>query len=94
MSTIEIILAVAIFLLLLGTWDNSGRIDQLQRRIACERLADKYGSPPAPLIKTDPYKAHSIRLMAEKDEEIKNLKAEIKNIKSELDHALEELSKK
>jgi len=31
MSTIEIILAVAIFLVLLGTWDNSGRIDQLQR---------------------------------------------------------------
>lgn len=34
MSTIEIILAVAVFLILLGTWDNSGRIDRLQRQKA------------------------------------------------------------
>ena len=38
MNTIEIILAVAILLVLLGTWDNSGRIDQLQRRVIAQEL--------------------------------------------------------
>ena len=77
MSTIEIILAVAIFLVLLGTWDNSGRIDRLQRRATARDTPEKRaaGKNLLGII------AEMEKEIDAKDEEIKNLKAELNKVK-------------
>lgn len=83
MDTIEIILAVAIFLVFLGTWDNSGRIDRLQRRVIAKAEGEKRGTEKNLLGIISEMEAE----IEAKDEEIKNLKAELNKVK--FDYACE-----
>lgn len=83
MDTIEIILAVAIFLVLLGTWDNSGRIDQLQRRVIAKAEGEKRGTEKNLLGIISEMEAE----IEAKDQEIKNLRAELNKVK--FDYACE-----
>ena len=85
MNTIEFILAVAIFLLLLGTWDNSGRIDKLQRRAVKPKNAAETEKLLGIVIDTETE-------IEAKDEEIKNLKAELNKVK--FDYACEVAGKR
>ena len=83
MDTIEIILAVAIFLVFLGTWDNSGRIDRLQRRVIAKAEGEKRGTEKNLLGIISEMEAE----IEAKDQEIKNLKAELNKVK--FDYACE-----
>ena len=73
MDTIEIILAVAIFLVLLFAWDNSGRIDQLQRRIVAKESGEKRGTDK-----------NLLGIIEEMEKEIEAKTDEIKSLKAEL----------
>ena len=88
MDTVEIILAVAIFLVFLGTWDNSGRIDQLQRRVIAQNAPEKKGAEKNLLGIISEMEAE----IEAKDEEIKSLKAELNKVK--FDYACEVAGKK
>ena len=83
MDTIEIILAVAIFLVFLGTWGNSGRIDRLQRRVIAKAEGEKRGTEKNLLGIISEMEAE----IEAKDQEIKNLKAELNKVK--FDYACE-----
>lgn len=110
MSTIEIILAVAVVLLLLGTWDNSGRIDRLQldtwdnsrridrlqRRVIAQALPQK-----AEEAKTEKREVgkNLLGIIEEMEKEIDVKDEEIKELKAELnkvkfDYACEVAGKK
>lgn len=88
MDTIEIILAVAIFLVFLGTWDNSGRIDQLQRRVIAQNAPEKKGAEKNLLGIIEEMEKE----IETKDEEIKTLKADLN--KAKFDYACEVAGKK
>ena len=88
MDTIEIILAVAIFLVFLGTVDNGGRIDQLQRRVMAQNAPEKKGAEKNLLGIISEMEAE----IEAKDEEIKSLKAELNKVK--FDYACEVAGKK
>ncbi len=88
MDTIEIVLAVAIFLVLLGTWDNSGRIDQLQRRVIAQNAPEKKGAEKNLLGIIEEMEKE----IAAKDKEIKELKADLN--KAKFDYAGEGAGKK